>query len=163
MAQVFNADEVFDIGVQIEKNGRAFYLAARDRTQDPVLKKMFNDLATWEANHIELFENLRKTVASDANRQIQFDPDNMIHLYLKAVADQHLFVNQGNAIDSCKTVLDIMKKALEFEREAVVLYSSMKEVVSEGLGKNEIDKLINEELKHVGQLTNEISKLRKTY
>jgi protein associated with RNAse G/E len=26
MAQVFNANEVFNIGVQIEKNGKKFYL-----------------------------------------------------------------------------------------------------------------------------------------
>jgi hypothetical protein len=35
----------------------------------------------------------------------------------------------------------------------------MKELVPQNLGKNEIDKLVIEELKHVGQLTKEINKL----
>lgn len=161
MAQVFNADEVFDIGVQIEKNGRAFYLAAKDRTQDPLLKNMFAELAVWEGNHVELFEHLRTTLPADANRHIEFDPDNMIHLYLKAVADSILFVNQNRyTVDSCHSSLELLQKALDFERDAVVLYSSMKEVVPLNLGKNEIDKLIAEELNHVGQLTKEISKLQ---
>jgi rubrerythrin len=58
MAQVFNASEVFDIGVQIEKNGKEFYLAAEKRSNDPFLKTMFSQLAAWEGNHVELFEQL---------------------------------------------------------------------------------------------------------
>ncbi len=161
MAQVFNADEVFNIGVQIEKNGKAFYLAAKERTQDPLLKNLFADLAVWEGNHMELFEHLRNTLPADANRNIEYDPDNVIHLYLKAVADSTLFVNQDRYdIDSCHSSLELLQKALDFERDSVVLYSSMKEVVPLDLGRNEIDKLIAEELNHVGQLTKEIRKLQ---
>lgn len=160
MAQVFNANEVFNIGVQIEKNGKEFYLEAQKRTNDPFLKKMFAQLAAWEGNHVELFEQLRANLPTNANSQIEYDPDNMIHLYLKSVADNKLYVSQDYAIDSCKTQLEILKKALNFERESVVLYSSMKELVPQNLGKDEIDKLVIEELKHVGQLTKEINKLQ---
>ncbi len=160
MAQVFNANEVFDIGVEIEKNGKAFYMAAEKRTNDPILKSMFAQLAAWEATHVELFEKLRSSLTADENSQIEYDPDNMIHLYLKAVADNKLYMNQDFSIDSCKNSLDILKKALDFERESVVLYSSMKELVPQTMGKKEIDKLVIEELKHVGQLTQEISKLQ---
>lgn len=160
MAQVFNANEVFDIGVQIEKNGNDFYLAAEKRTSDPFLKTMFAQLAAWEDNHVKLFEQLRASLPINADSLLEYDPDNMIHLYLKAVADNKLYMNQDYAIDSCKTSLDILKKALDFERESVVLYSSMKELVPQNMGKDEIDKLVIEELKHVGQLTKEINKLQ---
>ena len=129
MAQIFNATEVFDIGVQIEKNGKEFYQEAQKRTSDPFLKNMFAQLAAWEGNHVELFEQLRAALPADANAQIDYDPDNMVHLYLKAVADNKLYINQDYAIDSCETQLEILKKALNFERESVVLYSSMKELV----------------------------------
>lgn len=160
MAQVFNANEIFAIGIEIEKNGKNFYLAAENRTSDPFLKSMFARLAAWEGNHVELFEKLRAELPEDSKLQFEYDPDNMIHLYLKAVADNKLYINQSFAIDSCKTPLEILKKALDFERDAVVLYSSMKELVPYNMGKNEIDKLVIEELKHVGQLTKEINKLQ---
>jgi rubrerythrin len=160
MAQVFNASEVFDIGVQIEKNGKEFYLAAEKRSNDPFLKTMFSQLAAWEGNHVELFEQLRASLPSTAESQLEYDPDNMIHLYLKAVADNKLYINQDYAIDSCKTSLDVLKKALDFEKESVVIYSSMKELVPQNMGKDEIDKLVIEELKHVGQITNQIKKLQ---
>ncbi len=160
MTKVFNANEIFDIGIEIEKNGKNFYLAAENRTSDPFLKAMFAKLAAWEGNHVELFKQLRADLPENANSQFQYDPDNMIHLYLKAVADNKLYINQSFAIDSCRTPLEILKKALDLEREAVVLYSSMKELVPQSMGKNEIDKLVIEELKHVGQLTKEINKLQ---
>lgn len=160
MAQVFNAVEIFTIGVQIEKNGRAFYLAAKDRTDDPVLKNLFTELAKWEGKHVEFFENLKTNLPEGASQQFEYDPDNMIHLYLKSVADNQIFNDRGNDIDSCRTALDILKKALDFERDSVVLYSSMKEIVPQNMGKQEIDKLVLEELKHVGQLTAQIGKLK---
>jgi rubrerythrin len=98
--------------------------------------------------------------SSTAESQLEFDPENMIHLYLKAVADNKLYINQDYAIDSCKTSLDVLKKALDFEKESVVIYSSMKELVPQNMGKDEIDKLVIEELKHVGQITNQIKKLQ---
>jgi rubrerythrin len=160
MNQIFNATEVFAIGVQVEKNGKQFYEAARDRSVDPDLKILFAELADWEKNHVDLFEHLMEAIPGAEKQDIEYDPDNMIHLYLKSVADNQLFQKQDNAIDLCKNPLDILNKALEFERDAVILYSSMKEVVPDGLGKNEIDKLINEELKHVGFLTKEVLKLK---
>lgn len=161
MGQVFNADEVFAIGVEIEKNGKAFYLAAKDRTDDPVLKKLFDELAKWENNHINFFEKLRNELPTENMTQLEYDPDNIVHLYLKSVADEKIFLDQDYAIDSCRDSLDILKKALEFEKDAVVLYSSMKDIVPEEMGKKEIDKLVYEELKHVAQLTKEIGKLKR--
>ena len=59
MAQLFNADEIFAMGVQIEKNGVAFYTTAANNTEDTDLKNLFLQLAEWEHNHVKLFENLR--------------------------------------------------------------------------------------------------------
>ena len=114
MANMFSADEVFSVGVQIEKNGRAFYTAAAAKSEDSQMKKLFTELADWESNHIEFFEHLRATLPADLKQQIQYDPDNLIHLYLKSVADNLVFKSENNDIDSCETPFDIMKKALEF-------------------------------------------------
>ena len=162
MTQVFNADEVFKIGVEIERNGRAFYQAAANTTEDADLKKLFEELSDWEARHVELFEGLRSSISGKIGAEIPFDPDNMVHLYLKAVADNSVFVQNSDTAElvaELKTLVNILKKALEFEKESVVFYSSMKEIVSEALGKEEIDKLIHEELNHIGQLTKEVRAL----
>ena len=163
MSQKFNADEVFKIGVQIEKNGREFYLAAAAKTTDTDLKKLFSELATWETRHATLFESLRSNLPADVKNDNIYDPENNIHLYLKSVADNTIFV-QGNemekVVSTCNSAVEILEKALTFEKESVVFYTSMKEIVPGELGKSEIDKLVLEELFHVGQLTKEIKKLQ---
>ena len=51
-----NIDEVFQIGIEIEKNGKKFYTQAALKTEEADLKRFFNDLAGWESKHISLFE-----------------------------------------------------------------------------------------------------------
>jgi rubrerythrin len=163
MATLFNADEVFKIGVQIEKNGLEFYLAAAKKTKDPDCKKLFSQLASWETRHAELFENLRAKLPSNLKDTDIFDPENEIHLYLKSVSDSTVFV-KGSEIEKeiglLSSSVAILEKALTFEKDSVVFYSSMKQIVSDELGKTEIDSLIMEEIFHVAQLTKEINKLK---
>lgn len=163
MSQKFNADEVFKIGVQIEKNGQDFYLAAAAKTTDADLKQLFSELASWETRHATLFENLRTQLPASVKNDNIYDPENNIHLYLKSVADNTIFV-QGNEMEkvvaTCNSAIEILEKALSFEKDSVVFYSSMKEIVPGDLGKSQIDNLVLEELFHVGQLTKEIKKLQ---
>lgn len=162
MSLIFNADEVFKIGVQIEKNGREFYLAAASKVTDPDLKKLFTSLADWEKKHVSTFEEFRSALPSTIKNENIYDPENTIHLYLKSVADSTVFVqgiDTDEMIASCKSPVDILKKALGFEKDSVVFYSSMKSITPENLGKVDLDKIILEELNHIGMLTKEINKL----
>lgn len=163
MSQIFNAYEIFKISIQIEKNGKDFYSAAAEKTRDEQFKKLFSELADWESKHIILFENFRDHLYTEVKFEDVFDPDNLVHLYLKSVADSTVFVKENdikNTVSECKSIIEILEKALEFEKDSVVFYSSMKSIVPDDLGKAEIDKLIQEELFHVGQLTKEIKGLK---
>lgn len=162
MGQILNADELFKIGVQIEKNGKEFYLAAADNTDDRDLKKMFAELAKWEGRHVSLFEEFRANIPAALKNEFAYDPENSIHLYLKSVADSTVFVKNDDSeknVKSCRSAREVLEKALVFEKDSVVFYSSMKQIVPDALGKSEIDKLIIEELYHVGLLTKEIQNL----
>jgi rubrerythrin len=162
MAALFNADEIFSMGVQIEKNGVAFYSAAAGNTGDPDLRNLFMRLAEWEQTHVAIFEDLRLKLPSGAKASDVYDPDNMVHLYLKAVADNNVFV-KGLTLDPSSLVwtspVKVLATALDFEKDSVVFFSSMKEVTMGAAGTAEVDKLVLEELKHIGYLTGEIRKL----
>jgi rubrerythrin len=162
MAQLFNADEIFAMGVQIEKNGVAFYSAAAGNTDDPDLKQLFQQLAEWEQTHIAIFEDLRLRLPATVKATDVYDPDNMVHLYLKAVADNNVFV-RGLTLDPGTLVwtspVKVLTTALDFEKDSVVFFSSMKEVTMGRTGSAEVEKLVLEELKHIGYLTGEIRKL----
>jgi rubrerythrin len=162
MSVTFNADEIFKIGVQIEKNGYAFYTAAAQRSDNSEIKQLLGELAHWEGRHIEIFEKLRKEFSVHIDVMEQFDPDNMVHLYLKSIADSKVFVKgqmMNGELDACNSPSEVLALALAFEKDSVVFYSSMKEVVRSDPGKEEVEKLIREELLHVGIITQELAKL----
>ena len=97
MEGTFNASEIYDIGIRIEENGKAFYLNAFEKTEDGDVKKLFSDLAKWEDTHIGIFQKLKSQLEGSETAEI-VDPDNEAGLYLKAIADSHIFLNVDGTI-----------------------------------------------------------------
>jgi rubrerythrin len=158
----FNADEIFQIGIQIETNGQKFYEMASRNISEPSGQKLFLDLAKWESEHIKLFEKLREGLPDSAKRGDFFDPNQELHLYVKATADSHVFMRRKDIPEltsRCKTPLEALDLALAFEKDSVVFYTTMKKLVPEGLGKAEIETLIDEEISHIFILVQEKRKL----
>jgi rubrerythrin len=152
----FNADEIFQMGVQIEANGQKFYETVAKSTTDSTAQKVFLDLASWESEHIELFKKLKQRLPASAKQEDLFDPNQELHLYLKAAADSHVFIRNKEIPQlaaKCKTPTQALDLALAFEKDSVVFYTTMKKLVPEHLGKREIDTLIDEEISHIFILT----------
>jgi rubrerythrin len=163
MEQLLTADQLFGIGVEIEKNGRTFYAAAASNAAGSSIKKLLNELAQWEKKHIEIFTALRAGLPPQAKEENLYDPSDEIAQYIKATADSHVFIKNSSMealAAGCKTPQDIMNIALSFEKDSVVFYASVREAVAEGQGKAEIELLIHEELTHIGFLTRELQKVK---
>ena len=151
----FNAELIFEIGVQIEKNGKAFYLEAAKKASDDASKTLFTELAEWEDTHIAVFQQLQADLPDMAGDDTLFDPDNELVSYLQAAADSHVFDNSADIaylVSQCQTTADVFDLALTFEKDSVVYYTTMKKVVPAHLGQEKIDLLIDEELKHISIL-----------
>ena len=162
MPVIFNADEVYEISIEIEKNGKEFYLTAADKAEKPDLKKFYTDLADWEGKHIELFEKLKSELPIEAEGDTVFDPDYQKHLYLRAAADSHIFrknLNVSALVQGCKNPGEVIKIALQFEKDSVVYYNTMISLVPVNLGKDKIEQLIDEELNHMSILQEKLKAL----
>jgi rubrerythrin len=158
----FNAREIFDIGVQIEVNGKAFYEAAAKKVAETATREFFLELAAWEATHIKLFGELRDALPAGAGNAPLFDPNDEAALYLQATADSHVFVKNRDMVAlvaGCKGPLDIIDIAMTFEKDSVVYYTTMKKVVPKNLGQDKVERLIDEEIKHIGLLSQRRAKL----
>jgi len=51
MGYDFNADEIFEMAEQIERNGASFYRKSAESIDDPAEKKLLLDLAAMEDEH----------------------------------------------------------------------------------------------------------------
>ena len=166
MEQLLTADQLFGIGVEIEKNGRAFYASAASNAAGSSIKKLLNELAQWEKKHIEIFTALRAGLPPQARDENLYDPSDEIALYIKATADSHVFIKNSNMetlAAECNSPREILNIALSFEKDSVVFYASVREAVAEDAGKAEIEQLIHEELTHIGFLTRELQKIKTAH
>lgn len=161
MSYYMNIDEVYQVGVEIEKNGKAFYQAAAAATADPAVKKLCEGLAAWETRHVELFEKLRRDLPAESREGGAFDPADEERQYLRAAADDHVFRKNTDIaalVAKCQTPKALLDLAIQFEKDSVVYYSAMKQLMPACEACGTVDTLIDEELRHIGMLTAQRSK-----
>ena len=167
MSYYFNADEIFEMAEQIERNGAKFYSGASEKATSPDVRKLLLDFAAMEKNHEKLFANMRADMLKQgqaATVDPVFDPEGEAGLYLRAMADGHIFdvrANPGEDLTGEESMEDIFRLAIGREKDSVVFYVGMKDMVSERLGKDKIDGIIKEEMSHVTILSRELAKLNQ--
>ena len=155
MLAFFNADEIFEIAIDIERNGEEFYRSSAALASDADVKKLFEFLITQEQTHRETFENMRKDLPKKFSLPESFDPLGEAAMYLKVLADSHIFNNPEAKKKVAAGLSDINEAidfALAFEKDSILLFSQMREITYVELGKTQVDSIINEEKKHVIQL-----------
>ncbi len=157
MAYDFNADEIFEMAVQIERNGASFYRKAAETVDDPAGKKLLLGFAAMEDEHEKTFVALRKDLSEKDKTATTFDPEGEAALYLRALADARVFFEKEMDTSSMK---EILKAAILAEKDSIVFYLGMKEMVPEKFGKTKIDAIIKEEMGHIKLLSNRLVTLR---
>ena len=163
MAIEYNAFEIFQMGVEIEKNGKKFYNACAQSVANPGVKKLCVELSGWEDQHVALFEKLQNDLPQTARSETVYDPDNELGMYLKAAADSHIFLlnkDMAALASTLKTPMDILSMALSFEKDSVVLYTGMVRMVPPHWGQASLNAIINEELKHIVIIAGQMTSLR---
>ncbi|HPV42506.1 MAG TPA: ferritin family protein [Spirochaetota bacterium] len=158
MAFDFNADDVYKIAEQIEENGAVFYKKAAETINDPYYQKFLLDLSTMEVFHKKTFADMRAELSDREKKPTVFDPNEESVLYLKSLADLRVFYQKE--MDT-STIEGILKAAIAAEKDSIVFYIGMKDLVPEKLGKDKIDGIINEEKKHIVMLSKELLNLNK--
>lgn len=153
----FTADDVFEMAEQLERNGAQFYRKAAQNTDNPEYKKLLVKLSEMEVEHEKTFANLRSELSGNEIASTVFDPQNESFLYLRALADTKVFFEKEIDFSSMKTVL---KAAILAEKDSIVFYLGMKEMVPEKYGKDKLDKIIKEEMGHIKLLSKELVALK---
>jgi rubrerythrin len=158
MSYDFNANEIFEIAEQLERNGAAFYRDAADSVDDSEVKKFLLEFADMEDEHEKTFISLRKGLTAAEKAPTVFDPADESALYLKALADTRVFFKKE--IDT-SSIEEIFKSAITAEKDSIVFYLGMKDLVPESLGKERMDAIIKEEMGHIKVLGQKLAALKR--
>jgi rubrerythrin len=162
MSITFNADEIFEVAENIERDAAGFYRQAVKIAADKETKRMFLNLANMEDKHLATFQEMRKELTVEEKEGTVFDPENEAAMYLQAMARGHGWEGRKNLTENLtggEKIEDILKAALEAERNSVVFYSALKELVPSRTGKDRVEAIIREELGHFAILDEQLALL----
>jgi len=164
MGDQFNAEEVLQMAEQIERNGQEFYRNASKAVDDFEISRLLSDLAVWEEGHEALFASMRTELSEEEKSQTAIDPYCESAMYLKAMADSHVFNKNTDELLSKSAesqnpdkVIDL---AIQFEKDSLLFFLGLERLVSKRFGKERIYKIIDEEIGHISYLEKQRNRLK---
>jgi len=158
MSFVFNADEILEMALQIERNGEKFYRESAKRIKDSDARDLLTKLADMEIEHQKVFQGMRTALTPADQKALTSDPNNEAGLYLASLANTKVFFEKD--IDTSQ-LQGIFKSALAAEKDSIAFYLGMKDLVPTGSGRDKIEEIIREEMRHVRLLGEKLAALKR--
>jgi rubrerythrin len=160
MSVAFNADEVFQMAEQIERNGGKFYRKAAAQAREEEMRRLLTRLAEMEDEHERTFTAMRATLPDEARTPMVFDPENESGAYLQAMADGYVFdvrEDPSAKLRGSESAAEVLRLAIGREKESIVFYEAMKVTVPPNAGHAGLDRIIREELGHIALLSKSLA------
>ena len=143
----YSIDEVMEMAIQAEKLGYQFYTGMADKfKKDAGLANLFSTLASKEKTHERTFTNLKDDVDKHGTEPVQWEE---VTNYMRAFVESEFFLGRGKSLptmDHIRTVKDVVKFALGFEKETLLYFMELRTIVKE---KAVVDAVIDEEKSHI--------------
>lgn len=161
MALTYSADEIFAMAEQIERNGVNFYRRAAEFAGDAKCRQLLRDLTGWEQEHERAFAAMRAGFAAKGGA-VSLDPGSEGDLYLRAMAHGRVFDAGGDpsaGLTGSETMAEILRAAIGLEKDSIIFYLGMREMVPEGTDKDRVDAVIKEEMQHVVVLDTQLGEM----
>lgn len=156
MSLAFNAAEIFTMAEQIERDGAEFYRAAAGRLDDASARELLLEFAAMEDDHLRTFSAMKAELTKAEARGTTFDPQGEAGLYLEALAGTRVFFHKD--IDT-SGLEGILKAAVGAEKDSILFYVGMKDLVAESLGRGRVEEIIREEMRHIRILGEKLASL----
>lgn len=161
MSVTFSADEIFEMACQIERDGASFYHRAAAASGEPSVRDLLSGLKAMEQDHERTFATMREGLAAESEKSsTAYDPDGVAAAYLQALAQNKVFDARGQAAGKLSgqgSKEEVLRTAIGLEKDSILFYLGMKEMVPERLGKEKIDAIIREEMGHITQLNEQLA------
>ena len=150
-------DDVYDMAIEIEADGRAFYLSAESACKNSVHKRIFSELAAMEADHELVFSAMKDQAAKAPPAQEAKELSVVANLFATGVKE-----DLAQRFTGGETSQEILEKALDFERDTIVFFLSMKRMLDSVPDKSKVDGIVSEELGHIITLSGAMVRLVST-
>jgi rubrerythrin len=142
--------DIYQLAIDMELEGKAYYLRLAQESLDAQLKRVFEILAEEEEGHCQLLQALKDKVAVPLINDQLFDAETIFRVRLL----EHVDLRQVN------TVLEAYGQAVVMEQNAIDYYKKMSRIADNAAEKAVFLRMHYEEKKHRFLLENIMELLR---
>ncbi|MBD3403025.1 hypothetical protein GF420_09020 [candidate division GN15 bacterium] len=149
-------ENILDFAMQMELDGRQFYLNGAENTNNPGLKKIFKQLADEEHRHYHVFKRLKEGEVADAISEMKGSGDTLT--LTKSLFEE--MAESGKTTLPGESEKDVWTEARTIEEKSVQMYADEAEKQSDPERKNLLNKLADEERTHIYLIDNILTFLK---
>jgi len=141
----YTVTEALEQAIQTEKLGQAFYTRMAEKFQDnEPLKNLFDTLAAKERHHEQTFSSLKGRVGDQHVENWE-----EASKYMRAIVESEYFLGKNKSLPEMKNIQsieDAVRFAIGFEKETLLYFHQMKDIVDD---KETMSAIIKEEQSHL--------------
>jgi rubrerythrin len=143
---MFSLREVFDLAIQIEKNGEQYYRDAMEKVSSPSLKSMLEWLAEQETKHISWFSERKEKLDTQGDDLEMAEVGGSI---LQGIlGDQSFSLKEAN-LSEIGGVEALIQLAVEFEKDSILFYEMIGSFIEDSETSEKLNEIIEEENRHI--------------
>jgi len=151
------ASNLLDMAARVEYATAQFYQQASKCVMDDEAQLEFQRLASMELKHEDFFSDLKLKYGNQTVATVEESTWHSISKYVKAIQDYRVFDFNfilNHAITGHEKVPEILQLAIGFEKDAIVFYAGLANIIEDKILSRMLKKIIREEFDHLSVLTN---------
>ena len=151
MSRLFNADEVFQIAMELEETGQVFYEALAIGAGKEPVSALCRRLAADEARHYARFKWLRAALPAGGPRGVLSGEEAD---FAQALINDRVIPNpeQARKVAARGSLREALDLAVAMEKDSVLFYEEIILVVAPAEAEG-VEQIVREEKRHVAELT----------
>ena len=146
---MFSIQEILDLAIRLENNGESVYRQAVDEISEPELVSLLQWMADEEVKHARWFAELKQKLKTHSANLF------MAEMSREVFADflgEKSFSHQDVDFSKIDQVGDLVAIFIEFERDTILFYETLKPFIEDTDTLSHLDKIIAEENEHIEEL-----------
>jgi len=160
MDETYTSKDILEMSIQAKSKGVELYLALARNSGNYYVGKLFMELAKDEQRHKHELEKWLEKVKGEGQEEAYPGEKSM---FLRALVDDNTFncdEAQKKALETTISEEDALRAGINFEKDFMLFLHELKGHVKDEDSKV-VDKLIDEEIKHLKEIINIKDKLEK--
>ncbi len=148
----FNEVEAAKIAQQMEHDGLAFYRAFAETTGDPAVRRVFEQIAQDEVDHLKAFQALEEALQAERREAGGYADDPDLQAYVGRLLDMQVFADERDVAAlgrRTETDYEALAVAMRAERDAIVFYQEMLDLVASDTARETFQWILEQEREHL--------------